>query len=64
MRGAWARFARHPTDGPGWNAIGTFDGTDLGLLGTNGTSGVTVISESVVDSRCSILSPFYLAVGE
>jgi len=30
-------------EGPGWNAIGTFSGEDLGVLGTNGTSGVTVI---------------------
>lgn len=23
MRGAWARFARNPSGGPGWNALGT-----------------------------------------
>ncbi|KIM94577.1 hypothetical protein OIDMADRAFT_45568 [Oidiodendron maius Zn] len=40
MRGAWARFAKTPLAGPGWNAIDTFDGTDLGVLGTNGSSGV------------------------
>ncbi|OCL07125.1 alpha/beta-hydrolase [Glonium stellatum] len=25
MRGVWARFAKNPTDGPGWNAIGAGD---------------------------------------
>lgn len=23
MRGAWARFAKNPLGGPGWNAVGT-----------------------------------------
>lgn len=64
MRGAWARFAKNPFAGPGWNALGTFAGTDLGVLGTNGDSGVTVIRESDVDSRCGILTPFYSAIGE
>lgn len=59
MRGAWASFARNPFAGPGWNALGTFGGTDLGVLGTNGTSGVTVIRQSDVDSRCRILEPLY-----
>lgn len=59
MRSAWAQFARNPLKGPGWNAIGTFGGTDLGVLGTNGTSGVTVIREDVVDGRCAILEPIY-----
>lgn len=64
MRGAWARFAKNPVAGPGWNALGTFAGMDLGVLGTNGNSGVTVISESDVDYRCGIFAPFYSAIGE
>jgi carboxylesterase type B len=63
MRGAWARFAKNPVAGPGWNAIGTFAGTDLGVLGTNGTSGVTVIKESDVDGRCEIFTPLYNLLG-
>jgi hypothetical protein len=59
MRGAWAQFARNPTEGPGWNNLGTFGGTDLGLLGTNGSSGVTVIKQIEVDERCPILEPIY-----
>lgn len=59
MRGAWASFARNPAAGPGWNALGTFGGTDLGLLGTNGTGGVVVINPNEVDERCRILEPLY-----
>jgi hypothetical protein len=57
MRGAWARFAKTPLAGPGWNAIGTFDGTDLGVLGTNGSSGVQVLSRDVVDVNCQLFAP-------
>lgn len=57
MRGAWARFARNPALGSGWNALGTFGGTDLGAVGANGSAGVTVIRQSEVDSRCAILEP-------
>jgi hypothetical protein len=63
MRGAWARFAKNPVAGPGWNPIGTFARTDLGLLGTNGSSGVTVIKESDVDGRCGIFTPLYSLFG-
>jgi hypothetical protein len=66
IRGAWARFARNPLGGPGWNALGTgssfFGGTadlDLGDLGPDGSSGVTVIPESAVDFRCGLYNPIY-----
>lgn len=63
MRGAWARFAKSPMGGPGWNAIGTFAGMNLGLLETNGTSGVTVIKGSDVDGRCGIFTPLHNLLG-
>lgn len=89
IRGTWARFARNPDRGPGWNRVGTgasgtvLVGADsnatggiltdmnrisqngsfyLGLLGNRGealSSGVTVIDESEVDSRCSIYDSIY-----
>ena len=59
MRRAWAAFARNLSAGPGWNALGTFEGMDLGLLGTNGTAGVVVINANEVDERCTILEPLY-----
>lgn len=61
MRGAWARFAKNPLAGPGWNAIGTFPGSDLGVLGTNGSSGVQVISQDIVDVNCHLFAPIYAA---
>jgi len=63
IRGAWGRFAKNSMGGPGCNAIGTFAGMDLGLLGTNGTSGVTVIKGSDVDGRCEIFTPLYHLLG-
>jgi carboxylesterase type B len=73
MNGAWAKFAKNPAGGPGWNAIGSggsyylgASGQDLGVLGnvgnTNG-SGVTVISEYGVDFRCDLYKPLYSAIS-
>ncbi len=62
MNGAWAAFARDPQHGPGWNRFGTFDGTDLGVLGANGSAGVTVIRQSEVDSVCQLFIPAYRAL--
>ena len=57
MQGAWARFAKNPALGPGWNRLGTFDGLDLGTLGTDGSSGVTLIPHAEVDARCELYKP-------
>ena len=59
MQAAWAGFAKNPSGGPGWNEVGTFDGTDLGALGSNGSGGVTVISPDSVDAKCRIFAPLY-----
>ena len=72
IQGAWAKFAKNPAGGPGWNAVGTaseFFGAaadqDLGDLGNRlnaAGSGVTVIRQSEVDSRCSLYAPIYEAL--
>ena len=59
MQGAWAQFAKNPALGPGWNRLGTFDGLDLGALGTDGSSGVTLIPQTEVDARCELYKPIY-----
>ncbi|KAL8792142.1 MAG: hypothetical protein Q9195_005238 [Heterodermia aff. obscurata] len=59
MQGAWAQFAKNPVLGPGWNRLGTFDGLDLGALGANGSSGVTLIPQAEVDARCELFKPIY-----
>ncbi len=60
MRGVWAGFARTPKTGPGWNKLGTYSGTDLGVLGLNGSSGVTVTKREVRIASVRILSRFMI----
>lgn len=68
MRGAWARFAKDPVAGPGWNAVGTGSGyfggagdLDLGLIGSDGNAGVKVIKQRDVDHRCPLWTPILTA---
>jgi carboxylesterase type B len=53
MVNAWANFARNPMRGPGWPAVGSTK-EDVGVLGANGTSGVTVVEQSVIAGRCHL----------
>lgn len=63
MQAAWARFAKNPRAGPGWNALGTGDGGvlerggevgggteqwNLGVLGDVGGAGAGGSGVSVV----------------
>lgn len=59
LQTAWATFAKNPTRGPGWNPLGTFGGVDLATLGSNGNSGVSMVSQNAVDSKCPVFAPFY-----
>lgn len=63
MQGAWAQFANNPTLGPGWNRLGTFDGFHLAALGSDGSSGVTLIPQAEVDARCELYKPIYAQVS-
>ena len=58
MQDAWARFAKNPKQGPGWNRLGTNGGADLGELGANGGTGVTVIPEEKIDVQCHLYKTF------
>lgn len=62
MNSVWAAFAKNPLGGPGWTPLGKFD-ESLGVLGVNGSSGVTVINPNVVSSRCSLFYPAYKAAA-
>lgn len=57
---AWANFAKDPMAGPGWRAL---DGTgdQLACLGCGGSSGIQIMSTSVIDSRCSQYAPLFTA---
>ncbi|KAI9846804.1 MAG: hypothetical protein M1837_003653 [Sclerophora amabilis] len=59
MQTAWARFVKSPSAGPGWNRIGPLPGTHLGVLGSNGGSGVETTPELPLDTRCAIYAPIY-----
>ncbi|KAF2751036.1 cholinesterase [Sporormia fimetaria CBS 119925] len=59
MRGAWANFARNPLAGPGWNRLGTFNGTALGVLGLGDSAGVELKESRYADSRCAVFQPVY-----
>ena len=65
MRDVWASFAKNPLQGPGWNIVGRFDGTDLGVLGSFGASGVKVVDpqQTLLDARCGLYSGLYSFVG-
>lgn len=92
LQGTWAKFAKNPLVGPGWNQVGSgapslilqgaYDQVrggilrdqnstvlagdwNLGVFGDVGNvrgSGVTVLPQSQLDYRCSILRPIYEAV--
>ncbi|KAF2435146.1 carboxylesterase hlo [Tothia fuscella] len=67
MQGAWAKFAKNPAGGPGWNGVGTgedygVEGENLGVLGDVADvkgGGVTVVREGLVDERCRLFEGLY-----
>jgi carboxylesterase type B len=70
MQGAWAKFAKNPTAGPGWSKVGTAhsgrplngsEANDLGVLGGASELNVEVISRKGVDTKCAMYVPLYLA---
>lgn len=70
INGAWANFAKNPETGPGWNRLGTYEGQDLGVLGSGrdgsqGTrssfGGVQVAERESVDGPCQLLLPAFRA---
>lgn len=59
MQTAWAAFAKDPMRGPGWKASDASG--ELACLGCEGSSGLQIISTSVLDVRCSQYSPLFTA---
>jgi carboxylesterase type B len=74
MQGTWAKFAKDPAGGPGWNAVGTAGNylggegdEDLAVLGDVGDvegSGVTVLREGPIDERCGLFTEIYANVNK
>lgn len=53
MMGAWAGFAKHPMQGPGWPQL-----PNVAELGGNGVVETTIMS-STIDARCALYEPLY-----
>ncbi|KAH7372010.1 carboxylesterase [Pyrenochaeta sp. MPI-SDFR-AT-0127] len=60
MQKTWANFAKQPSGGVGWPKIGSAFGKELGLLGADGSSGVTVVNKIVADYPCLL----YAGIGD
>lgn len=68
MQRSWADFAKNPAGGPGWPALGTFEGQDLAVIGTVdpfamglSSSGARIIGREVVDAPCNVILPAFKA---
>ncbi|KAF3047840.1 hypothetical protein E8E11_000997 [Didymella keratinophila] len=57
MQKTWAGFAKNPAGGVGWPNVGSALGKELGLLGSNGSSGLTVVDTLVADYPCPVYAP-------
>ena len=62
MQKTWANFAKNPGSGAGWPKVGSV-GPDLGVLGRDGGSGVTVMSKLEFDYACPIYAPIEDLLG-
>ncbi|KAI4156216.1 MAG: hypothetical protein LQ340_000439 [Diploschistes diacapsis] len=63
MQTAWASFAKNPSQGPGWPKLMSNGGVELGVLGANGSNGVTVAPLSVVDTICQLYTAILAVTG-
>jgi carboxylesterase type B len=68
MQSAWAKFAKNPAGGPGWNKVGSAhsgrplngsEPADLGILGGGSSLGVQIVNRKAVDAKCGMFVPLY-----
>jgi len=57
MQTTWANFAKNPSVGPGWPAVGTSSGLELGNIGGVDKTGEKTVQLSSVDSVCAVWRP-------
>ncbi|KAL1796004.1 hypothetical protein ACET3X_006228 [Alternaria dauci] len=60
MQKTWANFAKNPAGGVGWPKVGSAFGKELGVLGKDGSSGVTVRPLLEADYAC----PLYAGIED
>jgi len=64
MQGVWAGFAKNPSAGVGWPNVQPLGlQNDLGVLGKDGSSGVTVRPRIEADFACPVYAPIDDAAG-
>lgn len=64
MQGAWAGFAKRPSQGVAWPMLGTNLGVELGVLGASGNpSGEQTVSLLNADAVCAIYAPIIALEG-
>lgn len=56
MQGIWSGFAKGQA--PNWPQVTALPGHYLGLLGANGSTGVTVVNNLNTDYACPLYGPF------
>lgn len=62
MQGVWSGFAKNPTAGPGWPALGTNGGVELGVLGGSAKpTGEDTMPLIEADYPCVLLGPVLIA---
>jgi carboxylesterase type B len=63
MQTTWANFAKNPSVGPGWPAVGTNSGLELGNIGGVDNTGENTVQLSSVDSVCTVWKPLLDLTG-
>lgn len=64
MQGVWAGFAKNPSAGPGWPALRTNLGKELGILGGKDVpAGEETVPLLTADYPCLVIEPLLIAIG-
>ena len=64
MQGAWAGFAKDPSNGPGWPRLGSAFGVELGILGGDeAPSGEKTVPLARADLACAVYDPILIAAN-
>jgi hypothetical protein len=64
MQGAWAGFAKNPSNGPGWPRLGSAFGVELGALGgKDAPSGEKTVPLLQADYACALYDPILIAAN-
>lgn len=64
MQGAWAGFAKDPSNGPGWPRLGSALGIEMGILGGKDVpAGEKTVALARTDLACALYDPILIAAN-